>query len=133
MEELTHEDVVSLISKAFSNRPDLRINASRVRLPGPKVDFEETQSVENITPLMAMELIAAAWERYANGRNFYPTKLEKIIQYASQMTEGKWEFRPDGDPICVTDGMVTGGRHRLHAILLSGKTIKANVKRKTQR
>jgi hypothetical protein len=103
----------------------------RIRLPGPLVEYDEVTTVEEITPLVAMELIAACWERYQSGRNFYPTKIEKIKRYAEDMLEGRWEYRPDGDPIVLKDGLVCGGRHRLHAILLSGKSIKTNVKRKT--
>jgi len=119
----TNDQIADLIQKTFG--------AGRVRLPGPKVNYHEVTSVEEITPLKAMELIAACWERYESGRNFYPTKIEKIKRYAEAMQNGEWEYRPDGDPICITDGLVTGGRHRLHAVLLSNKTIKANVKRKT--
>jgi hypothetical protein len=116
------EQVLDLIRKTFG--------AGRIRLPGPEVAYDEETRVEEITPLRAMELIAACWERYENGRNFYPTKIDKIKRYADEMLAGTWEYRPDGDPIVVTDGLITGGRHRLHAVLLSNKTIKANVKYK---
>jgi hypothetical protein len=105
--------------------------AGRVRLPSAPPGYLETDSVEEITPLQAMTWIAATWAKYPDARNFYPTKLEKIISYAREMEQGAWEFRPEGDPICITDGIVTGGRHRLHAILLSHRTIKSNIKYKT--
>src|SRR5919108_2883248 len=99
----------------------------RIRLPGVPVEYDEERLVEEVTPLRAMELIAHCWERYQAGRNFYPTKLEKILSYAAAMNAGEWKYLPDGDPIVITDGLITGGRHRLHAILLSGKTIRSNV------
>ena len=117
-----NDQILDLIEKTFG--------AGRVRLPGPKVEYDETTSVEEITPLKAMELIAACWERYQSGRNFYPTKIEKIKRYAEAMMAGQWEYRPDGDPVTLTDGLITGGRHRLHAILLSNTTQRVNVKRK---
>jgi hypothetical protein len=114
-------------------REQLGREVGRIRLPGPLVEYNEVDTVEEITPLVAMELIAACWEQYQSGRNFYPTKIEKIKRYAEDMLEGRWEYRSDGDPIVIKDGLVCGGRHRLHAVLLSGKSIKANVKRKTQK
>jgi hypothetical protein len=122
---MNEQIILDMIQKTFGS--------GRIRLPGPKVEYDESMQVEEITPLKAMELIAHCWERYQSGRNFYPTKLEKIVRYATQMTEGKWEYRPDGDPITLTDGLITGGRHRLHAVLLSNTTQKFNVKRKTKK
>ena len=116
--------ILGLIKQTFKT-------SKRVRLPGKPIEYDEHIATEEITPLRAMQLIAACWERYSNGRNFYPTKIEKIVRYANEMTEGRWEYRPDGDPITLTDGLITGGRHRLHAVLLSNKTIKANVKYQT--
>jgi hypothetical protein len=118
---------MSLIRKNFNIEP------GRIRLPGPKIEYDESTQVEEITPLKAMELIVACWERYENGRNFYPTKLEKIMRYATDMNEGRWEYRSEGDPISITDGLVTGGRHRLHAVLLSNTTQRFNVKRKVSK
>ena len=106
-------------------------SSARVRLPGAPRSFEETLTVEEISPLRAMELIAATWSKYENGRNFYPTKLEKIKFYADAMSEGRWKYDPDGDTIDITDGTVTGGRHRLHAILLSHTTQRFNVRTRT--
>src|SRR3990167_1664418 len=116
MEELTQENVLSLLRKTFAHSTDLGPLSGRVRLPGEPVEYDQTDTVEEVTPQFAMELIAGCWERYSNGRNFYPTKLEKINQYAHMMRDGLWEYRSDGDPICITDGLVTGGRHRLHAV-----------------
>ena len=123
-DQLTNSDITRLVQQ-------IGLKPGRVRLPGPPVVRNTVASVEDITPLDAMTLIAGAWERYQNGRNFYPTKLDKIIRYAHAMTDGTWEYRPDGDPIHITDGMVTGGRHRLHAILLSNTTQRCNVQRHT--
>jgi hypothetical protein len=117
------EQIVSLVRKHLGE-------PGRIRLPGPPIAYDESTSVEEITPLVAMELIAACWERYQSGRNFYPTKIEKIKRYAEEMQAGTWEYRPEGDPITLTDGLITGGRHRLHAVLLSNTTQKFNVKRK---
>jgi hypothetical protein len=103
----------------------------RLRLPGDPVEYDESRTTEDIGPLEAMTLIAACWERYSNGRNFYPTKLDKIVRYAEAMTSGLWRWDPEGDPIAITDGLVTGGRHRLHAILLSNTTHRFNVVRRT--
>lgn len=104
--------------------------SGRFRLPGPVIDYDEALTSEEVSPEQAMAWIAATWERYQSGRNFYPTKLEKITRYAEAMRAGEWEYRPDGDPITLTDGIITGGRHRLHAILLSHTTQRFNVKRK---
>ena len=112
-------------------REHLGREAGRVRFPGPLPEYDEVVSVEEITPLQAMELIAQTWERYSNGRNFYPTKIEKIKRYAQLMSDGQWEYQPDGQTIDITDGVVTGGRHRLHAVLLSHTTQCFNVKRRT--
>ena len=118
-------DVAGLVHEAFGVKPVV------VRHPGPLVAYDETISVEEISPLRAMELIAATWEKYQNGRNFYPTKLAKIVRYAEAMSDGRWTYEPGWDTIDITDGTITGGRHRLHAILLSHTTQRFNVKRKT--
>ena len=79
--ELTHNDVVSLIRDSFAQHPELAVLAqvNRIRLPNPDApEYDVRDSVEDITPLDAMTLIAGCWERYQNGRNFYPTKLDKI-------------------------------------------------------
>lgn len=122
---LTQEEVIRLVEKI--GKP------GRVRLPGPPISYDEQVSVETIDPMKAMEFLAETWKRYPDGRNFYPTKIEKIKRYAEAMRNGEWEYRPEGDPIAITDGMVTGGRHRLHAILLSHTEQRFNVKRKTTR
>ena len=130
MEEMTNSDVLFLVRKAFARRADLSATTltGRVRLPSEqRVGYETRQVVEDITPAKAMQLIAGCWERYSNGRNFYPTRLEKINQFAHMMRDGLWEYDAKSDPICVTDGLVTGGRHRLHAVLLSHVTIRSNV------
>jgi hypothetical protein len=127
VEELSNDIIIDLVRRSFAQR----VLSGRVRTPGPVIAYDEVDSVENITPRVAMELIAACWERYENGRNFYPTKLYKIVGYADAMAQGNWQWREDSDPICITDGLVTGGRHRLHAVLLSSTTQRFNVKRKT--
>ena len=129
--ELTNNDIISLVRKNFAHRTDLGPLSGRVRLPGEPAEYDVTDTVEDITPQRAMELIAACWEQYSNGRNFYPTRLDKIVRYARAMESGQWVYDATGDPISVTDGLVTGGRHRLHAILLSHHTIRANVQYKT--
>lgn len=118
-------DIAGLLKEHFGKLP------GRLRLPGTPVPYTEETSVEEVTPLQAMTWIANCWEHYSNGRNFYPTKLDKIIRYAKAMEAGEWVFKEDSDPITLTDGMITGGRHRLHAILLSHRPIVAKVKRKT--
>ena len=136
MDEPTNEDILSVVRKAFANRTDLGATtlSGRVRLPNPNPpEFEEELRVEEITPERAMSLIAGCWERYENGRNFYPTKLDKIMRYAKAMEGGNWVYDVQGDPICITDGLVTGGRHRLHAVLLSHKTITSNVLHRTKK
>jgi hypothetical protein len=122
------DQIIELLTKTFGDRLN-----GRFRLPGEPQEYTATKEVMEVTPLQAMTWIAETWQRYPNGRNFYPTKIEKIKRYAEDMRSGKWEYRPDGDPIVVTDGMITGGRHRLHAILLSGQTIKANILTKTRK
>lgn len=109
-------------------REKLGIEPGQIRLPGQPKEFFEDIREEEITPLRAMELIAATWEKYQNGRNFYPTRIEKIKAYASKMERGEWIYDPDFQTIDVTNGSVTGGRHRLHAVLLSHTTIKAKVR-----
>lgn len=118
-------DITKVLEEHFGRR------VGRIRLPGPPVAYDETLVSEEVGPEKAMAWIAATWEHYQSGRNFYPTKLEKITRYATAMREGQWEYRPDGDPIVLTDDIITGGRHRLHAILLSHTTQRVNVKRKT--
>lgn len=122
---LTEKQISTLVREHLGREP------GRIRLPGPSVAYTEESSAEEVSPETAMEWIAATWERYQSGRNFYPTKLEKIKRYAEAMRNGEWEYRADGDPITLTDGIITGGRHRLHAVLLSGQTIRANISRKT--
>lgn len=112
-------------------RGQLGREVGRIRLPGPATRGVELETVEDVTPLRAMTWIARCWDKYSNGRNFYPTKLDKIVAYARSMEAGTWEFRPDGATIDITDGIVTGGRHRLHAVLLSHKTIKCRVRHRT--
>jgi len=125
--ELTNNNVLALIRKTFAHRTDLGPLSGRVRLPGEPVEYDQTDTVEDVTPRRAMELIAGCWERYSNGRNFYPTKLDKIMRYARAMESGQWVYDAEGDPISITDGLVTGGRHRLHAVLLSHVTIRSNI------
>ncbi|MCI0565370.1 MAG: hypothetical protein MN733_43450 [Nitrososphaera sp.] len=121
---MTEDQIADLIQRTFGKRP------GRVRLPGLPVEYDERTERELVTPMRAMQLIAATWDRYPDARNFYPTKIEKIVKYGQDMEAGKWEYRPDGDPIVITDGIVTGGRHRLHAVLLSHKSIESNIKYK---
>lgn len=106
----------------------LGASLSRVREESTPPEYETRTTVEEVSPLKAMIWLARTWEKYPNGRNFYPTKLEKIRRYAADMESGQWEYRPTGDPISITDGIITGGRHRLHAILLSHTTQKCNIK-----
>jgi len=114
------------LKKLIMNGPGL--NAGRLRTPPEKLpEYFEDRKVEDISPLRAMELLAATWAKYPNGRNFYPTRIEKIKAYADKMRSGTWIYDPEFDPIVVTDGMVTGGRHRLHAILLAHTTVKSNI------
>jgi hypothetical protein len=103
---------------------------NRVRFAGPPRAYTETYEIMEVTPDQAMEWIAAAWQHYKSGRNFYPTQIEKIRRYASEMRSGEWQWRADGEAICLKDGVIAEGRHRLHAILLSGKTVKCTVKHK---
>lgn len=97
---------------------------------GSKQRYSESISTVDVTPDMAMEWIAAAWAKYPNGRNFYPTQLSKIRQYAESMATGQWEWTPEQPPVVIQDGLVVDGRHRLHAILLSHQTVKCNLKTK---
>jgi hypothetical protein len=124
--QLTPNDITRLVTQ-------LGHAVGRVRLPGIPVAYDMRVVAEDVTPQRAMELIAGCWEQYSNGRNFYPTKLDKIMRYARAMESGQWVYDPESDPICITDGLVTGGRHRLHAVLLSHHTIKANVQYKTKK
>jgi hypothetical protein len=124
---MTELDIATMV------REHLGMTPGRIRLPGPPVAYDEVRVAEQVSPLLAMKWIAATWAKYENGRNFYPTKLEKIMRYAELMRSGAWEYRPDGDPIQVTDGIITGGRHRLHAILLSHTTQKMNVLYRTKK
>ena len=95
------------------------------------VQFDEWESIEEVTPDTAMAWIAASWGK--NGRQFYPTQLEKIQRYAKLMRENKWEHDIQHSRIELKDGVVTGGKHRLHAVLLSGKSIWTRVLRKNRR
>lgn len=95
------------------------------------VQFDEQESIEEITPDTAMTWIANSWGK--NGRQFYPTKIEKIRHYAQLMRENKWEHDIQHSRIELKDGVVTGGKHRLHAVLLSGKPIWSKVLRKNRK
>ena len=92
--------------------------------------FDERAETVVVTPDLAMEWIAFAWTKYGNGRNFYPTDLAKIRQYAEDMEDGRWKWSEDQPAIHLHDGLVADGRHRLHAILLSHKSVKCNVMRR---
>lgn len=94
------------------------------------VQFDEHWRMEQVTPDMAMGWIAASWGQ--NGRQFYPTKVEKIRQYAELMRAGEWKFHPNAR-IEIRDGILTGGKHRCHAVLLSGVTIPSMVLYKNRR
>jgi len=120
-------DIASLVREHLGREP------GRILASAPAPSYDEVRVAEQVSPLLAMRWIAATWQRYQNGRNFYPTKIDKIIQYADLMSAGKWEYRSDGDTIDITDGIVTGGRHRLHAILLSHTTQKFNVLYRTKK
>lgn len=96
-------------------------------MPPPPV---ETVEVIDVTPEMAMEWIAFAWTKYGSGRNFYPTELDKIKRYAKLMEGGKWELGEG--TITLDDGLITDGRHRCHAILLSHCTVKCTIVRRTR-
>jgi hypothetical protein len=91
-------------------------------------EYITTYSTEEVTPDLAMEWIAASWGK--NGRNFVPTQIDKIRKYAELMRAGEWVFEPERDAIVFKNGVVCDGRHRLHAVLLSGCTIKCVIKRK---
>lgn len=108
---------------------DIRVSKTLVDQPV----YTEVYKIEEVTPDRAMEWIATAWQRYKSGRNFYPTELSKIRRYAEMMRTGEWRWTPDQDAICIKDGLVVDGRHRLHAILLSGKTVKCTVDYKTKK
>jgi hypothetical protein len=124
---MTELDIASLVRKHMGREP------GRILASAPAPEFTEVRVAENVSPLLAMKWIASTWAKYQNGRNFYPTKLEKILAYSELMSSGAWEYRPDGDSIDITDGIVTGGRHRLHAILLSHTTQKMNVLYRTKK
>ena len=125
---LTETDITTLVRKTLGQ------TSGRVRLhPETPEVFDVRREVRDVGPEQAMEWLAQTWERYSNGRNFYPTRLEKIQRYSRVMTAGGWQYDPDGDPITLTDGIITGGRHRLHAILLSHTTQRFNVQHKTRK
>lgn len=86
-----------------------------------------SREVVDVTPDQAMEWIAFAWTKYGSGRNFYPTDLAKIRRYAAQMTSGEWKWSLDQEAINLDDGLITNGRHRLHAILLAHETVPCTV------
>lgn len=94
------------------------------------VQFDEEWRMEQVTPDKAIGWIASAWGH--NGRNFYPTKVEKIRQYADLMRKGEWKFHPSAR-IEILDGKLAGGKHRCHAVLLSGVTIQSFVFYKNRR
>ena len=96
----------------------------------PKWEWESSRSIENITPLMALEYLASSWGK--GDRNLAPTSVEKIEDYASMMKDSLW-WNYDEDPIVIKLGMVADGRHRLHAILLSGKTLRCEVVKMTKK
>lgn len=113
---LTGTDLTTMVRKHFGRTP------GRVITPGPRPEFTEEIVTEDVTPERAMRWIAATWVKYQNGRNFYPTQIDKIIDYAHLMERDMWTCDPADDPIDITNGTITGGRHRLHALLLSHTT-----------
>lgn len=122
---LTEADITTLVRK------NLGATSGRVRIhPDTPEMYEDQCEARDVGPDQAMAWLAATWAKYENGRNFYPTKLEKIQKYALLMQRDMWTYDPAGASIDITDGIVTGGRHRLHAILLSHTTQRFNVRRR---
>lgn len=78
-----------------------------------------TVSVENVTPVMATELLKAS------RGNFRPIDRSRVMKYATEMTHGKWDF--NGETIKLNGNMIVDGQHRLSAIARSGVTIKCIV------
>jgi hypothetical protein len=79
-------------------------------------------TIEKISPK-----IAAAWLK-KNAPNNRSKKNDRIRQYASDMSRGRW-FLSDQAISFNVRGELVNGQNRLHAVILSGVTIQAIVMR----
>ncbi len=87
----------------------------------------EEITVEEITPEIAQGWITE--DVNSNNRNLV---TKKVTQYARDMEEGRWQF--NNDAICFdVHGVLLNGQHRLHACVLSGKTLRSVIIRGMQR
>lgn len=79
------------------------------------------EKIENITPNMATKYL----RKNKKNRNISRISVER---YAESMENGSWKY--NAFPIVFDqDGLLMDGQHRLHAIILSGHTIKCKVVR----
>lgn len=78
-----------------------------------------TTSIKKITPAMARAMLES------NTGNFRPVNQSRVRRYASDMLTGKWWL--NGEAIKTNGVMLLDGQHRLHAIIMSGKTIETVV------
>lgn len=65
--------------------------------------------------------LAASWLKM-NTKN-RPLSILTIKRYVSEMNAGTWRHPTGESLIFDTDGVVQQGQHRLHAVVVSGKTI----------
>jgi hypothetical protein len=87
------------------------------RRPDPELEL----SIEDVTPEIAL-----LWLE----KNIHNRKLSErlVAVYAETMTAGEW--RLNGEPIIFDkNGALQSGQHRLHAVVLSGVTIRSVVVR----
>lgn len=78
-----------------------------------------TTSIKKITPAMARTMLES------NMGNFRPVNQARVRRYASDMMNGKWWL--NGESIKTNGVMLLDGQHRLHAIIMSGKTVETVV------
>lgn len=80
--------------------------------------------VEDITPTIAQQILDKNINR--------PCGLSTVIEYAKEMTAGRWLLTHQG--IAISDeGVLLDGQHRLRAIVMSGVTVKMCVFREVPR
>ena len=80
---------------------------------------EITTKIETITPEIATEYLKS------NQRNRM-LRQSLVNQYASDMKAGNWRLTPQGI-IFDTEGTLSDGQHRLHAVVLAGVSVEMFV------
>jgi hypothetical protein len=78
-------------------------------------------SLLSLSPTQAQALLGTS-APVEKGRQRGLSK-SRVAQYAKDMMIGRWQATPTAGIAIGVDGLVIDGRHRLHAIVKSGKTV----------